>query len=400
MIMDVTLNTSSSFRGSVKILEIIKKYSNFIEQHPSHTTIINWMHKIGLAQLTKAKKKANDWVIILDHSIQIGKEKVLVVLGIRESEIDFSKPLTYQNLQPITEVAKEHWTGETVKEELEKVKMKLGKIKYAVADYGSDIKKGLELSKIKHVYDLTHKIASTLKSLYKDNDEFISFTKKMSEIRKKCQQTDLAYLIPPTLRSKARYENIGPIGDWGKKIINYIENLNLGQVNKEEKDKINEKFNWVLDYKNLIKELNEINTTVKDFQKDLKTNGILTKDNIPQLEILNNLKSKNGILIKQKIREYISSTISNVKNRVTPILCSSDIIESSFGKYKNFVSSNPMAGITNLVLCIAAFTSSLSQEEIIRSLENFTINDVKNWTEENLGESLPKKRKEALCYSS
>jgi hypothetical protein len=59
------------------------------------------------------------------------------------------------------------------------------------------------------------------------------------------------------------------------------------------------------------------------------------------------------------------------------IVFTSDIIESAFGKYKNYVSSNPMAGITNLVLTIAAFTASLEKKEIKKALETTTVNDIK-----------------------
>ncbi len=75
------------------------------------------------------------------------------------------------------------------------------------------------------------------------------------------------------------------------------------------------------------------------------------------------------------------------------ILCTSDILESSFGKYKNYISDNPMAGITNLALCISAFTSSLSEDELKESLENTTMKDIEKWTDENIGTTLLKKRR-------
>jgi hypothetical protein len=49
-----------------------------------------------------------------------------------------------------------------------------------------------------------------------------------------------------------------------------------------------------------------------------------------------------------------------------------------------------MTGITSLVLCIAAFTSSLSENEIKDALEKITTNDIKKWARENIGESLLK----------
>ena len=60
---------------------------------PTHTTLLNWAHKIGYYQLFKEKERADDWIIIIDESIQIGKDKILMIYGIREKNIDFSRIL-------------------------------------------------------------------------------------------------------------------------------------------------------------------------------------------------------------------------------------------------------------------------------------------------------------------
>ena len=98
ILLQVKLLTSISFRSLSKQVVILKLYVQVIQETPSRTTIQNWVEKIGYYQLTRQKEKANDWVIILDHSIQLGQEKILVILGIRQSNIDFTRPLQYQDL--------------------------------------------------------------------------------------------------------------------------------------------------------------------------------------------------------------------------------------------------------------------------------------------------------------
>lgn len=293
------------------------------------------------------------------------------------------------------EEAREHWDGIGVKEVVEKVQKKLGRIKYAIADHGSDLKKGLKMANIKHVYDLTHKIAVLLKKIYKDNEVYTSLVKKMATARIQGQQTLVAHLIPPAMRTKSRFENIGAISDWANKMVVYLHNIPA--CDKSNKKIIKQKFGWILEYEDLIFELGEINQALHDFQKTLKSQGISTKKSQKQISTLKKVKSVNGKWITNQLSQYIEDTISLIRNRVTPILCSSDIIESAFGKYKNYVSSNPMAGITNLILCIAAFTSPLDEEDIVNSLEKFTIEDVKNWSKKYLKDSLFKKRREAFC---
>lgn len=54
----------------------------------------------GYYELTRPKAWAEDRVILLDHSIQLRQDTLFVVLEIRESQIDLTHPLQYQELTP------------------------------------------------------------------------------------------------------------------------------------------------------------------------------------------------------------------------------------------------------------------------------------------------------------
>ena len=375
---------------------MLNETNNLFSNHlkiPTHTTILNWIHKIGLYQLQKCKNKANDWIIILDHSIQFGKEKVFVILGIRKKDVDFSRPLQFQDLTPLREISDSEWTGEKIKNILLGLKNEIGNIIYAIADQGSNIKNGLELAKIKHIRDITHMIAIILKRIYSKNETFIELTKMMNLTRISLRQTELGHLIPPKQREKSRFENIKSISDWGIKIINYLKTIDIIKDIKLQ-EKIKQKLTWIVKYKKIIYELYEINQAISKVQEIIKNNGLSKKTYKESLNVLQKLTFNNGKIIKEKIEEYFKETFILINDNKT--LCSSDIIESAFGKYKNYVSSNPMAGITNLILCIAAFTSDLNTEEVKKCMETTTINDVKSWSKEFIGKTLFQKRKECL----
>lgn len=74
------------------------------------------------------------------------------------------------------------------------------------------------------------------------------------------------------------------------------------------------------------------------------------------------------------------------------LLCTSNIIESMFGKYKMFAGSNTMGGITDISLSIPALTSHIDIDEIKKIMENVNVEKVKNWTDEKIGVSLLKRR--------
>ena len=75
------------------------------------------------------------------------------------------------------------------------------------------------------------------------------------------------------------------------------------------------------------------------------------------------------------------------------LVCTSDILESAFGKYKNYLSKNPMAGVTKLALVIAAFTSSLKEDEMKDALETTRMKDIQAWTKKHIGTTLFAQRK-------
>jgi hypothetical protein len=391
MLVIIKLETSISFRALDKEMIIISEFISSIDETPCNTTITNWILKIGYYELTKTKIKADDWIILLDHSIQIGNQKVLVVYGVRQSDLQFDRALQYKDLTTLAIVSKTKWTGQDVADEIIKLEKDLGKIIYAIGDYNGNLKKGLKICDIKHIHDLTHWMALAVEKLYKTDKQYLTFSLKMSELRSKCSQTDIAHIIPPKQRKKSFYQNIKTISDWAIKSLQFLES-----ENEKSKTYIKEKEHlmWLKDYQDFIKELDRINQTICEIEKVIKIKGLSTETIKTCNSILNLSKlntSEKGRRIKPKILNYIRQTLLLVPQKES-LLCTSDILESSFGKYKNYVNSNPMACVTNLILCLAAFTCSLTEQEIIKAIEKTKIKDIKKWTDDNIGKSVLKNR--------
>jgi hypothetical protein len=347
-----------------------------------------WAKKIGCYQFIKPIEKSNDWILIIDESIQFGHEKLLVIYGIKASEIDFKRALTYNDLTPLTIASKCSWTSDLIKKEIEKIEEKTGKILYVVADGGNAICKSLKMSNIIHIYDITHKIAWILKTIYKDNPFFIEYTKKMAKMRTALVLSNIAHILPPNQRVNSRFMNLDILSDWGSKVLSYLEKNNTETREYQQ-------LKWVEAYRELIEELTQVNNTINQIKTKLKINGLSIKTMNDSKQIINNLKTENirTEYIKTELINYMKTTIMNLPKE-KKILCTSDIIESSFGKYKNYISDNPMTGITNLALCLSSFTSDLNVNEIKNALENVKMKDLKIWTEENIGQTNMSKRRD------
>ena len=281
----------------------------------------------------------------------------------------------------------------------------MGKFKYAVGDYGSDLKNGLSLSKIPHIQDLSHLIALIIEKLYKKDIRFAEFKRKMSTMRNKFVQTDIAAIVPPKGRTKSEYQSFDKIINWANASLNLVnsklndsEQIQYLQEYFESKtlDRIKAELSWIRDYSELITELSEISHSIKEVEKELKHNG-LSKVNLEKcVKIFEKLESDNGKKLKEQVIYKLNEQIQLLPN-TEQILFSSDILESIFGKYKNRVSENPMASITSLMLIMAAFTCNLNEESVRKSIESVKMADIKKWSDKNIGHSLFKKRKVLLA---
>ena len=376
-------------------MTILSEFTEYNFETPKHTTIISSVKKLGIYNLEKPKEKANDWIIILDESIEFGNEKMLVILGIREKNIDFTRALKYQDLIPLSIKISNSWKGEDIKREIELVKKEIGYIKYAVADMGNALKKGLRISSINHVVDITHKISWFIKQLYSKDACFISYTKKLAHLRCSIPLSKLAYILPPAQRVNSRYMNLKPIVDWGNSIIQLLES------DKELKPE-RKKLGFVSDYKNFLNEIHKIITFAIKIQKIIKTKG-LSKETINLCENLFDKKQNNKKIIrfKEQIMSYLKETFSIKQTIKSPkLICTSDILESCFGKYKNMINTNKSIGITDLCLTIAAITSDYrNEQEIFNAMENVRTKKVIQWKNQNIGKTLLARRKEVIKKS-
>jgi len=386
------LHTSASFRAVAKSSEILSRYQEGPLQTATHTTILLWVKKIGYYLLTKPKEHAEDWMIIPDHSIQLGPDTLFVIFGIRESQIDFGRPLRYQDLEPLRVVAKSHWTGEGIRDCVGELQKELGQITYAVGDWGSDLKKGLRLAEIIHSHDVTHHIALFLKKLYSSNAEYQAVTQHLSRMRRQLCHTRAAHIIPPKQRTKSRYHHLKPLSEYGRHILHSLDQ-HPDEAGKD--DPLQKHISWLRAHRTFFEELIEVHTLLCQIERHVKHQGVSPVTIGACCTLLAQASTSKGRLFKEYILHYFQTVLA-LNTAFETILCTSDILESAFGKYKNYVSDNPMAGITDLALCLAAFTCSLEQHEIQEALEQSTIADLKEWSLTHIGTTLLKKRRDVF----
>ena len=95
---------------------------------------------------------------------------------------------------------------------------------------------------------------------------------------------------------------------------------------------------------------------------------------------------------QQQILDYVSNQCEQIKSEKS-FLATSDVIESLFGKYKQFSARCPLKEMGQMLLTICLSTMKLTKVEEKKALETISFADVEQWLGEVFGKSMLSKRK-------
>ncbi len=382
-------------------MTVIAPILNLSIDIPSWYTGRLWLMRIGYYKLNRAKEVSNDWVWILDHSVQTGSEKCLLILGIRLKDLPKDRSLKYEDVEPIDLIPVTKSNGDIVYEQLENAVAKTGVPAEIIADHGSDIKSGVERFCEKHeetvsIYDIKHKTAAVLKRELEKDKDWLTYIASCSKMKIKVQQTDLASLAPPNQRSKARYMNVDTLIGWGVKILNFIDNEQKDSELQFDPEKFKDKVCWLTEYRQKIQEWSNLMAVIETTETFVRKQGLYRGANLALEEKLYQfILCEKSNRLKQEMLEFVQqeSEKSKLNER---LLGSSEIIESVFGKQKTLEQEQSKSGFTGLILGIPALVSTTTKDVIEKAMETVPTKIVLEWVRKNIGKSVQSKRKEVF----
>ena len=110
--------------------------------------------------------------------------------------------------------------------EIEKsIKEIKSKPEYVISDQAHNLTNGISQSELLHHIDISHAMGSCFKHAYGNEPDFVDFTTLLGKVRLQYHLTDKAYLLPPNMRSIARFMNLNSWVDWGNKMLGCFGNL-------------------------------------------------------------------------------------------------------------------------------------------------------------------------------
>jgi len=383
----------NSLRGTSYTISLIKPLVNL--GTPSYTTVQMWVLKYGLYLLNKPKEKRNDWIWILDHTIEYGKKKNLVIIGITLETLRKNEcKITHKDVVVFDIDVVEKADSDSVKSRLVEIEKLVGTPVQIVSDGGLNLVRAIREFGEEHndntiiiTYDVTHKASLILKSFLEDDERWIEFTKHITFTKRCLVHTILSFMAPPKPKEKSRWLNLEEFIKWAENALLQAEEI----MNEEATNKYKDKVSWVNDFVEDIKKWRKILDIINLMMKEIKHNGLSDKTLSIVSKKMDDMKLKSKIMkkIKADIIDYIAEESKDLDG---VYLGCSDIIESIFGRYKNFSAKTPMKEVGKAVLTMPIFTSDINPAEVKEAMETITEQDVKDWLNENIGESLFAKR--------
>ena len=397
----LVLQAVVSYRSVPRILHLFSSQTPLtVTWIPHFTSVINWTLRLGLGLLKQVSPINEPWLAIIDHSIDIGTQKALVVLRVPINALSKSTPaITLKACECIGLTVSEVVNGETISQQLKTIFDQSGAPLAIIKDCDYTLQKGVRLwsepmpDEIPIIDDIGHVMATALKKQYQDDANYQQFTSLVSKAGKKLRQTMLAFLSPPKLRTKGRFQSIGRLGKWGKKVLDVLS-PEKAHEDVELLNKLREALPDLDVSRPFIEQFASTAKRVSDILYILKNTG-LTAERYKQCYQLS-AQFDEGSVVKTLLQDWLKRHIQIHQQLTTkqPLLVSSDIIESLFGRFKHVIERSAQADMNRTTLLIPALCGSHDRSAVEDAFKQVRHHDLSLWEAENISYTMRKKRQE------
>jgi hypothetical protein len=338
---------------------------------------------------------------VIDYSIDIGVKKALVVLRVPVDALSQrGAAIQLQDCECIGLRVCEHTDGETVATALTEIFSLSGDPVAILKDGGSDLAKGVDLWKrrqgktlVQQIEDIGHVMANALKAQFENTKAFQRFVRIIHQGAARLRQTKLAFLIPPKLRTQGRFQSISKLGEWAAKMLDTLAGRGRPAPDSALA-KLRSALTGFASLRPFIERFACTAKTVAQVMEILKNQGLNPHTYTQCCELAQKLPQRS------KVTKRLSAWLHHhlqIQHQLglgsLPLLVSSDIIESLFGKFKHIIERSPQADMNRTALIIPALCGRVDGPLVTQALAHITHRDLQHWEQEHIPYTLRKQRR-------
>lgn len=392
----LVLEAGVSLRAVPRVFALVSGEVDAQSPLPEAATVRSWLQRVGLYALTERLEPADDWVLIIDHSIQLGDTKVAVVLGLRLSESPLpTRAVRHTDVRALAVLPVSKSTGEIVDDQLEQLVKRTGIPRAIVIDGGGDLQAGTRRFAARHsgvavLYDVAHHGAILLKRQLESDERWSRFVSQLAVTKARTQQTRDACLLAPSLRPKARYMNLHPLLKWSRRLLRLLDDPATPTATRH---RVAQRYGWLRDYRAAIAVWSRGEATIRSAVGYLRQHGCsgnCHRDLRRHLLTLPVADREASLVMAWCRFAREQSTAARPGERL-PL--STEVLESVFGKWKRLAAQQSASGITSLILSIGAMVGEWTTTRLRAALEAIPCKQVHAWCDAFLAQTLQSERR-------
>ncbi|NJN28912.1 MAG: hypothetical protein HC819_24580 [Cyclobacteriaceae bacterium] len=192
-------------------------------------------------------------------------------------------------------------------------------------------------------------------------------------MRQQLNLTDWAGLLPPTLRDKDRFLRLFTLVAWFTRMDGYWNQL---------PNQLREKIAFYRRNRWLILRLQQVHDLVRITGRLLRRSGLSDQSHACWKEQVAHYFTSQRVVTRQAkqfvagIEKYFMAHQLQYMGSVTGLLCCTEVLESTFGKYKN---KGGMRAISSDVLAIALYQQKISVLSVRQAMEAVSMEELNEW---------------------
>lgn len=385
-------------RGACRSLKIMFQWLGIEPKVPHFTTIRTWMQRLGVAELQSPVESTDDWVWMVDHSNQIGREKALVVRGIRAAQLPPpGTPLKHEDVRLLLVKPGTAWKREDMAAAYTELAKQIGPPRAILCDGAVELRDGAESLTNQRfdvivLNDFKHKAANYFKAMLRKDQRFAEFTTQLGRTRCAIQQTELGHLVPRSLKEKARFMNLGPVLEWASAVLWLLDHPEAKARAETTQERLEEKLGWLRSFSKDIRCWRECQQVINRGLKFINEQGLFRGAAASLRAAMDvDLVDPTSKDMMERLVAFVGTAEALLKEGER-LPMSTEILESSFGLYKQLERQHSKGGFTGLLAAFGSLLCNPSKTMIHRAVATVSNDDVRRWCRENLGTTLAAKR--------
>ena len=399
----VNLARAIGLRPTVTCLQIVFDWLGVTGRLPEWTTVRTWLMRAGVAAIEEPIERADDWIWMADHSNQIGPEKALAIVGVRASKMPPpGVALTHQDIRLLTIEPGVSWKREDMARAYEKLARRIGVPLAVIVDGAVELSEGAEvLQKLRKdvviLGDFKHYAANVLKKIVGDSKPFAGFTSQVGCARSAIQQTELGHLTPPSPRPKARFMNLAATLKWARMVLWQLAHPHSEARREITTARMNEKLGWLRMFREDIPRWSACQAVVSASVTFVNQQG-LSRGAADRLaaELASLPTCDDSRTVADRLVNFVRQSEEKLaEGQRLPL--STEILESTFGLFKQLERQHSKGGFTSLLAAFGALLKPATPESIRRDFARVSVKQLRAWVTKNLKTTLASKRQTAYA---